>query len=254
MLEPLKVVLVRPETPENIGFIARCMRGYGLSDLRLVGVEAPHPEGYASKAYWTAHSSESILRSSQSFATLPQALSDCQQAIGFSRRERDSSQIHFDLQMVQAHFEGRLSPSISHFTVLPQPGLNTALVFGCESKGLSPSDVLHLTHLVGIPMPDSEMSLNLSHAVAIALYALATSTKEPPSQNLKALRPTLEESMHALDLVMEELNRSGFLTKGKKEAIQREKVRILWQRLQPTRGELDFICGALKSLPEKAER
>ncbi len=239
------VVLCRPEIPENIGFVARCLRAYGVAELRLVGVDPPEPGG---RAYWTARAGEDLLRRATCYVTLPAAVGDCVQALGFTRRERDAGQALLALNEVQARFENRFEPKHMRGPAWPAPGLRTALVFGCESNGLSQAEVLQVTHLVRIPLAEETLSLNLSHAVAIALYALAAppAAAEPPAD-----RVSLETSQAALEDVMRVLDQNGFLAKGKKEAVRREKVRILWQRLQPTRGELDFLCGAMKALAER---
>jgi len=243
----LIVVLSRPEIPENIGFVARCLRGFGIGELRLVGVNPPEPGG---RAYWTARSGEALLRQARCFTTLNEALADCSQALGFTRRDRQSSQVLFDLHEVQAYWEHRLSAEHPQVDAMPKPGVKTALVFGCESNGFSNEEVLQVSHLVRIPLADHELSLNLSHAVSIALYALA-------DKGMKSLsRPTdrpvsLAETQAAMDQVLEVLDRNGFLAKGKKDAVRREKVRILWRRIQPTRGELDFLAGGMKALVEK---
>ena len=227
------VILCRPEIPENIGFTARCLKGFGIEDLRLVGIAKPEPD---SRAYWTARSGSEVLDKARCFATLPEALADCHHAFGFTRRVRERSQTLNDLGAINLPAEGR-----------------TALVFGPESDGLSQEDVMRMTHLVRIPLADPELSLNLSHAVAIALYALSGKPSQPAVLDPFYRPASLAESEAAMEQVLEVLDRNGFLAKGKKEAARRENLRILWKRVQPSRGELDFLCGALKALSERAD-
>lgn len=229
----LIVVLSRPEIHENIGSVARCMLAFGLEELRLVGID-PLEEG--SRAHATARNGDVLLRQARYFDTLREAVADCRQAFGFTRRVRDESQALLDLRDV-------VGDSLE--------AVKTALVFGCESKGLSREEVLEMTHLIRMAQPDTaESSLNLSHAVAIALYALIKPDR--PDQHNSPERATLAESRRVLEQVLEKLDQNGFLARGKKEAARIEKVRILWQRLQPTRRELDFISGALRVLAGKA--
>ena len=49
---PLCVVLCRPETPENIGFVARSMIAYGVNDLRLVGIPRVPEDSKAVFGVW----------------------------------------------------------------------------------------------------------------------------------------------------------------------------------------------------------
>ena len=224
------VVLCRPEIPENIGSVARCMMTFGLDDLRIVESKRLAPE---SRAYMTARDAETILNSAKYFETLSDAVADCQQAFGFTRRGREKNQTVHELSEVEGNFEKS----------------KTALVFGCESNGLAQDEILQATHLVRIASVDSELSLNLSHAVAIALYALVPQYSKSVEQ--VSDRPTLGESHAALEQMLDALDRNGFLAKGNKEAVRREKVALMWQRFHPTKQELDFLSGALRALVEK---
>ena len=228
----LIVVLSRPEIADNIGSVARCMLAFGLEDLRLVGID---PIKDDSRAFISARTGDVIIHKARYFDTLPEAIADCRQAFGFTRRIRDKSQTLTDLNEIAADFES----------------MKTALVFGCESQGLDQDEILHMTHLVSMALPDVESSLNLSHAVAIALYALVKPDRRADPEMPE--RATLEESRRVLGNALEILDQNGFLARGGKEAARIEKVRILWQRLQPTQRELDFISGALRALVEKVE-
>ena len=209
------------------------MLAFGLDDLRLVGID---PITDDSRAFISARTGDVIIHKARYFDTLPEAIADCRQAYGFTRRVRDKSQTLVDLNDAATGFEA----------------VKTALVFGCESQGLSQDEVMHMTHLVRMALSDVESSLNLSHAVAIALYALVKPDRQTDSETPE--RATLEESRRVLGNALEILDRNGFLARGNKEAARIEKVRILWQRLQPTQRELDFLSGALRALVEKVEK
>lgn len=264
---PLCVVLSRPETPENIGFVARSMIAYGVNDLRLVGIP---PVPADSKAYWTTCGGEDVLRNAKYFPTVEAAITDCVQALGFTKRVRQRSQRLFDFGDVQKRKEGRLEEDHPHYSQLPvfpdfpvnfnrstekKPQAErpdnlpvTALVFGCESQGLSHEETVCMTHLVRIALAAGDMSLNLSHAVTVVLHAL-TSVKSGPRKHPHAGRAaTLEESSAGLGEFLEALERTGYLTKSGKESVRSEQLRVLWQRLRPTAPEIDFIRGALKAL------
>jgi tRNA C32,U32 (ribose-2'-O)-methylase TrmJ len=150
-----------------------------------------------------------------------------------------------------------------------------ALVFGRESQGLFREETLLLTHLVRIPLPSETLSLNVSHALAIGLYAFTTvaaaasapqsgpevSVPEPTTDAARGMDetvagktgpsgepfPTQGESARVLNDLLANLDSKGFFKGGKQEA-QREYARLLWQRLQPNRRELDFLAGLLRGL------
>jgi tRNA/rRNA methyltransferase len=221
-------VLAGPEQPANVGFTARAMACYGLDDLRIVGRPGIAAAEAARK---TASGGEAVLESAACFNDLAAAVADADVALGFSRRARDPSQRIHDLEE---------APSLSAGSI------RTALVFGCESQGLSREETLRCSHLVRIPMASETLSLNLSHAVAIALYAMS------PGQAAKAPAPaseraTLGESERILSESLSLLARKEAFRPAKAEA-QTEYLRLLWQRLQPTRAELEFLAGMLKKL------
>lgn len=251
------VVLSNPETQMNIGAVARSMKAYGLSDLRLVGIP---PVEADSKAYWTTCGAEGVLQGAKYYPDVAAATADCAQSIGFTRRVRDKSQRLFDFGDMRRRKEGALPEDHPHFHQLPVfagpaagPSASrplTALVFGCESKGLLHEETLCMTHLVRIALAAEDMSLNLSHAVTVVLHDLTRDEIKggPWSHPHAGPASTLEESEAALEDFVEALDRTGYLGKSGKESVRREKIGVLWRRLRPTRREIDFIRGALQAL------
>lgn len=259
----MTVVLAGPELPANVGFTARTMACHGLSDLRIVASPgiASHPD-----ARRTASGGEAVLERTRYYPDLSLAVADCALAFGFSRRARDPGQRILDLPDAAALAAPAASQGGPDYSAAP-----IALVFGCESQGLSREDTLRLTHLVRIPLRDPALSLNLSHAVAIALYAFTAAPSQagpagpraaagqdpdtapdpaPPAEGPRgeASRPvSLGESQSVLTAVLAALSNRGLFKAAKAEA-QADSLRILWQRLQPTRRELEFLAGILKKL------
>jgi tRNA/rRNA methyltransferase len=230
-LTALTVVLVGPELAANVGFTARAMACYGLADLRIVGSPGIATDGAARK---TGAAALGILESVRYHPSLGQAIADCGPAFGFTRRMRDPAQPIEDLAKAAGNW--RASPGA-------RPA---ALVFGRESQGLFREESLLLTHLVRIPMPAETLSLNLSHAVAIALYGFVGEGL-PACESAAGGLPSRADDAAALERLFGRLESTGFFKGGKQEA-QREHVRLLWQRLRPDERELDFIAGLLKKL------
>jgi tRNA/rRNA methyltransferase len=263
---PFVIVLSNPETPENIGFVARSMAAYGFAELRLVGIEPIPEDPKLNKAWWTTCGGEDVLRAAKYYPDVASAVVDCAQALGFTKRVRDRSQRLFDFGDMLARSDGALDAAHPHFHQLPllplvtaeNPGEGataenaprTALVFGCESKGLLHEETLAMTHLVRIALAAEDMSLNLSHAVTVVLHGLSSPSikKGPLSHPHAGPAATLEESTEALAEFLDALDATGYLGKGGKESARVEKVSVLWKRLRPTAREIDFIRGALKAL------
>ncbi len=248
----ISIVLVEPEIPANIGFVARTMACYHRTDLRIVGSKALIASLVESdQAIKTAKGARDLLQTAKFFPSLAEAIADCHFTFGFTRRERLPSQRIMDLAEAVVLVEGNGEVT------------QVALVFGRESQGLNREETLLLTHLVRNPMPDETMSLNLSHAVAISLYAFYQAQdlkkadfekmkkfaggKECKSEAKNSIPAQNQDRLGGLQNLIGHLDQQGFYHAEKRDA-QIEFTKMLWQRLQPNRKELDFILGLLKNL------
>ncbi len=153
----MRIVLVEPATPGNIGSIARVMKNMGISQLTLV-----NPGQWdTSEARAMAHASGDILDTCRVVADLPSAVEDCQLVVGTTHRsgkQRDA--IYSPEQIVE---------KVRPLLLSQQP---IALVFGREKDGLWQDELLYCQHLVRFPSAVTYPSFNLSHAVLLFTYEL----------------------------------------------------------------------------------
>ena len=85
MLENIRIILVEPQHPGNIGAGARAMKNMGCNDLWLVNPKRfPDPQ-----ADWRAAGATDLLEESRICSTLNKAVADCQLVIGTSARVRN---------------------------------------------------------------------------------------------------------------------------------------------------------------------
>ena len=151
------VVLLEPQELANIAHVIRAMKNFGLADLRLV---APK-EFDAYRIEGIAHRSGDVLSRVAHFDDLDAALADCVHVAGFSARERTAKR-------------AAQRPRDAAAEVLEREADGTvALLFGREDKGLSNEALDRCNRIVTVPSGPAYPSLNLGHAVAIALYELA---------------------------------------------------------------------------------
>lgn len=151
------VVLHEPQDVVNIAHVVRAMKNFALADLRLVS-----PLEYdAYRIEGIAHRSGDILSRTRVFDDLDAALADCVHVAGFSARERTAKRSAQRPREAAAELLQRSAAGA------------VALLFGREDRGLS-NEVLDRCHrVVAIPSDPAYPSLNLGHAVAVALYELA---------------------------------------------------------------------------------
>ena len=151
------VVLHEPQELANIAHVIRAMKNFGLTDLRLI---APK-EFDAVRIEGIAHRSGDVLARVAIFEDLDAALADCVHVAGFSARERTAKR---SAQRPRAAAAEALAREVDG---------TVALLFGREDKGLSNEALDRCHRVVTVPSGPAYPSLNLGHAVAIALYELA---------------------------------------------------------------------------------
>ena len=153
ILDRLEIVLVRPETPANVGAVMRACRNFGISRTCIVGSPGIADDG-AARA--TAHGCEDMLAATRRADTLEDALRDHVFVVGTANRVR----------------KGKLPPLQTPDTVLTDLSAATdrgtcAIVFGCESRGLTDVDLARCTRLLRVPTAVDQPSLNLAQAVLV---------------------------------------------------------------------------------------
>jgi len=238
---PISIVLVKPEIPQNVGFVARSMKCFGLADLKIVG----RKYSKVSLAYKTGAVAREILDRAEYFKTLSDALSSSHLALGFTRRRRDETS-----QRIERLCE--VVPTLDF-------SLNTVLVFGCESQGLSRKECLLMNRLIKIELPNNGLSLNLSHAVAIVLheiFAHAIITGNPLIKsgsggfgsvsgiNKGTMPPLFKQREDTFQYLIDILEKKKVI-KDEKARAQMEYLRRLWQRASPDQKEIDFLMGLI---------
>lgn len=221
-----RIILVEPELPENVGFVARAMSCFGWTDLAVVG---PRPDP-ASAAWRTATLGKEILESCTAHDSLVSAFGPARTTIAFTRRPHQKGLV--DLPDVARR--------------LPQMEAPVALVFGRESIGLTSEEVLACDLACQIPTSHPTGSLNLGQAAAIALSWLHDKPAVPGTDPRKgAALASLREDW--VRKTLEETDALGILHPARREAGRRHLAGLL-RRLRPSREELRFLTAILSRL------
>lgn len=158
-LEQIRIVLVEPAGPRNVGATARVMKNMGLRHLVLVN---PQCDPCDEEARRMAVHGADILAIASTVATLPEALIGCERAIATTGRLHRQDQ---PLELPETALPWLLPP-------VPQDSFAAALVFGPEDRGLSNDELVYAQRWVRIPASADYPSLNLAQAVAVCSYLL----------------------------------------------------------------------------------
>ena len=156
MLHSLRVVLVRPRFPENIGMTARAMANMGASDLVLVNPERWEKEKAVPLA---TPQGAALLDAVTVEESLEAALAPCVAAFGTTARTGG-----WRRELLSPERAAREARAVT------RQGGRAALVFGSEDRGLLNAEVEQCTRLVNIPTVTGNSSLNLAQAVLVLLY------------------------------------------------------------------------------------
>ena len=156
-LANVRVVLVAPTHPGNVGAVARAMRTMGLRDLRLV-----RPRRFPSaEATERAAGAFDVLERARVVDDLPAALADCRWAVAATARPRRLEW-------------GRLDPEEAGRELVRRASTGpVAAVFGRESAGLANDEIDRCQAVLRIPTDPGFRSLNVAAAVQIAAYEIA---------------------------------------------------------------------------------
>ena len=156
-LANVRIVLVAPTHPGNVGAAARAMRTMGLKDLRLV-----RPRRFPSaEATERAAGAFDVLDRARVADDLPEALADCRWAVAATARPR---RLEWD----------RFEPAEAARELIRRAASGpVAAVFGRESTGLSNREIDQCRAVLRIPTDPGFRSLNLAAAVQIVAYEVA---------------------------------------------------------------------------------
>jgi len=162
MLDQIRIVLVSPSHPGNIGACARAMKTMGLSSIYLVRpVVFPHKG-----AIIRAAGADDVLKRAVVVDSLADALADCHLVFGTSARSRSLPR-------------PVCTPRRCAETIFQDfQGYSVALVFGRESSGLTNSELAQCHYHVQIPSIPSFSSLNLASAVQVIAYEIFSAASQ----------------------------------------------------------------------------
>jgi TrmH family RNA methyltransferase len=226
----VRIVLIDPSHPGNIGSVARAMKNMALSDLVLVRPRSfPHAEANA-----LAAGADDILASARILGSVSEAIADCAFIAGTTSRPR-------------SYYWEFTTPRDVAGRIVDLPEENrAALLFGSERYGLSTEDLNHCNVLVRIPANPEYCSLNLAMSVQLAAYEIFMAREQPRShtQLEMALAPSGDVE-HFYSHLLEVLNEIDF---DDRTGHLMERLRRLFNRAQLDRNELNILRGILSAV------
>ncbi|MDP6979280.1 MAG: RNA methyltransferase [Myxococcota bacterium] len=236
-LRDIRIVLVEPQHPGNIGAVARAMKTMALANLVLVKPrEFPSDEAHA-----RASGAHDVLERAHVAGTLGEAVGDCAYVVGTTSRGRA-----FPLPLLSARECGE--------TIVREAstGAPAAILFGPERTGLRNQDMDACTHQVRIPTNPEYASLNLGSAVQLLGYEVFLASGEAPPveqpevdypshSDLEYFYKHLEDTLASRDFILPDMHEATYA-----------KLRRLFGRARPSVGELKLLHSLVKLMDRRA--
>ena len=181
-LDNIRVVLVAPSHPGNIGAAARAMKTMGLRQLALVNPKRyPDPQ-----AEWRAAAATDVLDACRVCASLDEAIAGCHWVAGASARSR---RIPWPMEDVSAAAGQLLQQAMAG---------PVAVLFGREADGLRNEELQRCNIHLRIPASPSYPSLNLAMAVQVVAYELWRQGAAAPVETVWDRPPATVEEVDAM--------------------------------------------------------
>jgi len=239
----IRIVLVEPSHPGNIGGVARAMKNMGILHLVLVA-----PKRFPSdEAQARASGAGDVLASAKVVNTLEEALEGCIHVCGTTTRDRSIDWPTMDPRQFAEQ-------------AITQYGTSKiAVIFGRESGGLTNTELDRCHVRVAIPANTDYPSLNLVSAAQVICYELLYSAlhrqyPEDTTAQLIEEQPVSAEDMERfyehLEQVLVEID---FLNPAHPKKLMR-RLKRLFNRASPLANEMNILRGILTAVQSTIQR
>jgi tRNA/rRNA methyltransferase len=227
---PVRLVLLRPRNPENLGAVARAMKNFGLADWAIAELGT---HDFATARRVAVHAEE-LLDRPRLVRTLDEAVADCAWVVGTSSRALRGKR--------------RLAPSDVAREALARAGEGrTAIVFGDERSGLTNAELHRCHDLSSVPTDEAQPSINLAQAVLLYSYELRRAALEVSGPARPAAAGATDAELSAVETALREaLRESGFLAGPERHAVRDLFATVRRSRL--SRREARLWLAALRTM------
>ncbi|MDE1846064.1 MAG: TrmJ/YjtD family RNA methyltransferase [Candidatus Micrarchaeota archaeon] len=227
----LKVVIVSPKYQNNLGYIARVSKNFGIRQLHIV---KPRAKLNGKDAIMYSKHAHELIEGAKIYPDFRSAVKDCDIVVGTTgvmlKAKSDFRKVYLPDQLV------------SQLKKIAGKRTKVALAIGRDDTGLSKEEMEMCDFLTFISTNPEYPVLNVSHALGIMLYVL---TDKKLSQNFalddqnRPNKNEVEALFKVFDRVIE-----------KKRIRNRKTVKTTFRRIialaQPTLREVHALITALK--------
>jgi len=234
-LKNIYFILVRPQMGENIGSVARAIKNFNITKLRIVNPKCDWPN---QKALATSVGAKDILKSSKIYNSIEKSIGDLDIVFASTSRIRKVN---------------KKIISISNLKTKVKKKQKIGIMFGSESSGLSNDELNCADYLVKIPTNKKFSSINLSHSVIIFCFLLFqhfSNKKTIYSSTYKSSVATKSQVNKFLKFIIYGLDKKGFLQPNHKRKSMIRNINNIFHRLNLSEQEIRILLGIFSTLNE----
>ena len=232
-LKNICFILVRPQMAENIGSVARALKNFNISTLRIVNPKCKWPN---QKALATSVGAKDILQSAKIYDSVKQSIEDLNIIFASSSRIRKVN---------------KKIISISNLKKKINKGKKIGILFGPESSGLSNDEISCADYLVKIPTNKKFSSLNLSHSAIIFCFEIFkhfSSKKIEYKTGYHSKVAKKSEVNKFLAFLIKGLDKKSFLQPDHKRQSMIRNIHNIFHRLNLSEQEIRILLGIFTTL------
>ena len=230
----LKIILVEPIGPLNVGSVARLCSNFEVEKLRIV---SPKCDIHCLEAKKMALKGQKYLDKCEIFDNLENAIFDCDLVLASCGRVDVSKDSFFES-----------SEDIFDWILSFKKINNLAIIFGREDSGLTNNELLLANKTFSIPTSRDNPSLNLSHAVSIVLYKLNNPSKRDLNKELDVFNLASAKQIYESFVEIEALLlRVGYLLKHNSR-VKISKFKKFISRAKTSSDEINVLRGIVHQI------
>ena len=234
-LKNIHFILVRPQIGENIGSVARGIKNFNISKLRIINPRCEWPN---QKAIATSVGAKDILKSTQIYNSIEKSIEDLNVVLATTSRIRKVNKKIISIIDLKKKINKKNKIGI---------------LFGPEASGLSNDEIKYADYLVKIPTNRNFSSLNLSHSAIIfcfELFKLFSKEKEIFNSSYKSSLATKSEINKFLNFMIKKLDKKGFLQPDHKRNSMIRNINNIFHRINLSEQEIRILLGIFSTLNE----
>ena len=230
------IILIEPQLGENIGFAARGMLNFGLTDLRIV---RPREDWPNPKALTASAGADDVINGAKLYDHTSAAIADLHHLYAATVRKRDMVK-----PVIGAREAVRKMASL---------GASSGVLFGPERSGLTNDDVALADTILSVPVNPGFSSLSLPHAVLLISYEWFNLHSQSRDERMpRDVQPATRSQLLKLFTHLEsELEASGFLRNPEMRPRMMRNLRNALGRASLTEKEVSALRGVIRSLSRK---